>query len=107
MLDAERYPAAEIRRVTAIFGDEHGVDTQDAVAVQGLLVLRLQDQPAVQLHPGRRFPGPRPVGTVRGRTVPGQVGEVVPPREDQPEGQEQPKVGLLGTAQISLAEGCR
>ena len=27
----------EIRRVTAVLGDEHGVDTQDAAAVQGLL----------------------------------------------------------------------
>jgi hypothetical protein len=35
------------------------------------------------------------------------VGEVVPPWADQPEGQEQPKVGLLGAADSGLAEGCR
>jgi hypothetical protein len=87
--------------------DEHGVDPQDTAEVQGLLVLRLQDQRAVQLNPGHRFPGPGPVSTVRGQTVPGQVGEVVPPWESQPEDHEQPKVGLLGTAETSLAEGCR
>jgi hypothetical protein len=87
--------------------DEHGVDPQDTAEVQGLLVLRLQDQRAVQLNPGHRFPGPGPVSTVRGQTVPGQVGEVVPPWESQPEDHEQPKVGLLGTADSGLAEGCR
>ena len=42
------------------------------------------------------------MGTLRGRTVPGQVGEVVASWEDQPEGQEQPKVRLLGAAQTGL-----
>ena len=47
------------------------------------------------------------MGTVRGRTVPGQVGEVMPSWDDQPEGQEEPKVDLLGVAESGLAEGSR
>ena len=91
----------------AVFRDEYGVHPQNAAATQGLLVLRLQDQCAVQLHPRHGFLGPRSVGTVRGRTIPGQVGEVVPPWNDQPESQQQPKVDLLGVAESGLAEGSR
>jgi hypothetical protein len=93
--------------VAAVFGDEHGVHSQNAAAMQGLLVLRLQDQCAVQLDPGHGFLGPGPVGTVRGRTVPSQVGEVVASWEGEPEGQEQPKVRLLGAAQTGLTDGGR
>ena len=40
----------EIRGVAAVFRDEHGVDTQNATAIQGLLVLRLQDQQTVHTN---------------------------------------------------------
>ena len=95
----------EIRGRGTVLRDEHGVHLHNATAIQGLLVLQAQDQRAVQLYPWHGFLGPGSVGTVRPRTVPGQFGKVVPLWEDQPMGQQQPKIDLLGVAESGLVEG--
>jgi len=94
----------EFRGVLAVFRDEHGIDPQDASVTEDLLVLRLQDQCAVEGYPGNWFLCPGTVGALRGRCVAGQIGEGVPAWDDQPEGEQEAEVRLLGSAKACMME---